>query len=160
MVARTTRSVELCAMMLAIKRSRWNCCIWRIKPIPSGPMRLHCGTRTLSKTSSAVSLERLPSFFNLRPTLKPGVSVGTVIQVGAAVLFRISQAQKAQVAHLLKKIVGGEDARLLPLVYMGGNFPLDKGANGLTEHFVFFGEVHGAVVHGTLLLPAVVHRLL
>ena len=42
-------------------------------------MVLLTGTRTSSKTSSAVSEEWLPIFSIVRPTLKPGVSVGTMI---------------------------------------------------------------------------------
>ena len=66
-------------MYAPISRSSWNCAICCWKPRPISPMVLVTGTRTSSNTSSAVSLERLPIFSILRPTLNPGVVVGTTI---------------------------------------------------------------------------------
>ena len=50
-----------------------------MKPCPSSPIRLVSGTRTLSYTNSAVSLDQLPIFSSFLLTEKPGVSVGTMI---------------------------------------------------------------------------------
>ena len=55
-----------------------NCAICCWKPRNDSPIVLLTGTRTSSNTSSAVSLDqRLSSI--LRPTLNPGVAVGTRI---------------------------------------------------------------------------------
>ncbi len=54
--------------------------IWRlwIKPLPSGAMRLSAGTRQSAKTTSEVSLARMPSLFSLLPGQKPAVPFSTI----------------------------------------------------------------------------------
>ncbi len=56
-----------------------NCFICCWKPRSISPMVLLTGTRASSKTSSAVSEERLPSLSSVRETRTPGVAVSTTI---------------------------------------------------------------------------------
>ena len=60
-------------------RSSWNCSICIMKPAPSAPMRLRCGTRTLSKNTWAVSELRMPSLSRCGLRVMPGVFIGTTI---------------------------------------------------------------------------------
>jgi hypothetical protein len=49
-----------------------------LKPRFTSPIWFSLGMATLSKISSQVETPRMPIFRSWRPTLKPGVSVGTM----------------------------------------------------------------------------------
>ena len=108
MVWSISRSSVMCALAAAHSRSSWNCIIWNMKPMPSWPIRLRCGTRTSSKKSWPVSELFMPIFLILC-LLMPGASIGTMIRLlflcgGASLVLASRQHQSAcseLVIHIL-----------------------------------------------------------
>src|SRR5690554_4230485 len=68
--------------------------------------------------------------------------VVAVIQAHATVLFRLLDAQQAQVAKFFEQVVNRKLAGLFPFIAVRIDFLFDEIADGLSEGFVFGCEFH------------------
>jgi hypothetical protein len=72
-----------------------------------------------------------------------------VIQPLAAILDRLVEAEKAEIAELLEQLMSGEDIRLLPFIDERIDLGRDEPLQGATDFVVIGGEEH---VHSLVIL--------